>query len=77
MKNGLFWVLSLFFLFANFAHPAELQSSYPKSVIAKNTPINEASSLGELDIEYGINGYIRISSLARVRVTLKKSKERL
>ena len=75
MKNGLFWALSLFFLFANFAHPAELQSSYHKSVIAKATPFKETSSLGELDIEYGINGYIRISSLARVRVTLKKAKK--
>jgi len=75
MKNGLFWALSLFFLFANFAHPAELQSSYHKSVIAKATPFKETSSLGELDIEYGINGYIRISSLVRVRVTLKKAKK--
>ena len=75
MKNGIFWALSLFFLFANFAHPAELQSSYHKSVFAKATPFKEASSLGELDIEYGINGYIRISSLTRVRVTLKKAKK--
>ena len=34
-----------------------------------------ASSLGELDIEYGINGYMRIFSTIRVKVTIKKIKK--
>ena len=75
MKNGLFWALSLFFIIAGFARPAEFQSSYSKSVMERNISIKEISSLGDLDIEYGIKGYMRISSVTRVRVVIKNAKK--
>ncbi len=75
MKNGLFWALSIFFLIVGFARPAEFQSSYSKSVIERNIPVKEISSLGELDIEYGVKGYMRISYVTRVRVTIKNAKK--
>lgn len=75
MKNGLFWALSIFFLIVGFARPAEFQSSYSKSVIERNIPVKEISSLGELDIEYGIKGYMRISYVTRVRVAIKNAKK--
>lgn len=75
MKNGLFWALSIFFLIVGFARPAEFQSSYSKSVIERNIPVKEISSLGELDIEYGVKGYMRISYVTRVRVAIKNAKK--
>ena len=75
MKNGLFWALSIFFLIVGFARPAEFQSSYSKSVIERNIPVKEISSLGELDIEYGVKGYMHISYVTRVRVAIKNAKK--
>ena len=75
MKNVLFWVLSLFCLFVNFSKPAELKTSYHKATVNKNVSAKENSSLGEIDIEYGIRGYVRISSTARVKLTIKNAKK--
>ena len=33
------------------------------------------SSIGDIDIEYGVAGYIRVSSNVRVKVSIKKAKE--
>jgi len=44
-------------------------------VIERNIPVKEISSLGELDIEYGVKGYMRISYVTRVRVAIKNAKK--
>lgn len=75
MKNVLFGILSLIFIFLNFTNPARLQNTYSKYNIERKMAADVASSLGELDIEYGINGYMRIFSTIRVKVTIKKIKK--
>ncbi|MGP1403655.1 MAG: hypothetical protein ACTTKY_05825 [Catonella sp.] len=75
MKNVLFGILSLIFIFLNFTNPARLQNTYSKYNIERKMAADVASSLGELDIEYGIKGYMRIFSTIRVKVTIKKIKK--
>ena len=75
MKNVLFGILSLIFIFLNFTNPARLQNTYSKYNIERKMAADVSSSLGELDIEYGINGYMRIFSTIRVKVTIKKIKK--
>ena len=75
MKNGLFFILSLFLIFANSIDATRLQTSRAKSVTEKHEVKKEVSSFGELEIDYGINGYLRASSVTRVKVSLKNAKK--
>lgn len=75
MKNGWFWIFSLIFIFSNFNNSANLHNVHQKSSMEKVAVKKEISSLGEVEIEYGINGYMRISSTVRVKVEIKNAKK--
>lgn len=75
MKNGLFWILSLVFMLSGFMDSKGLQESYKKARTENAVSKLETSSLGELEIEYGIKGYLRINSAVRVKVSIKNAKK--
>ena len=75
MKNGLFFILSLFLIFANSIDATRLHTSRAKLTAERYEVKKEKSSLGELEIEYGINGYLRSSSVIRVKIVLKNAKK--
>ena len=75
MKKGLFWLLSAFFILAgliNLNNPAKAE----QLAVAKDVVLSEkVSTLGDIDIEYGIKGYMRLSSYIRVKVEIKNAKK--
>lgn len=75
MKNVWFVMLSVVFIFSNIITSTELQNTHQKAVIEKSMSKGENSSLGEIEVEYGIKGYMRISSTTRVKVVIKKAKK--
>ncbi|MGP1433826.1 MAG: hypothetical protein ACTTKP_06070 [Catonella sp.] len=75
MKNVLFFMLSLFLIFANSIDATRLRTSLAKSAVERYEVKKVVSSLGNLEIDYGINGYLRTSSVIRVKVVLKNAKK--
>ena len=75
MKNIWFVMLSIVFIFSNFITSTELQNTHKNATIEKSIFKGEDSSLGKIDIEYGIKGYMRISSTSRVKVVIKDAKK--
>lgn len=73
MKNILFTILSSIFIFSGFINASELKTTYQKTSVEKN--MSRASSLGEVEIEYGVKGYIRLASTIRVNVTINHIKK--
>ena len=72
MKNILFAIISTAVILSGSVNSAEFKPAYPKSVIEKSIP--KDSSLGDVDIEFGIKGYMRMASTIRVKVTIKNIK---
>ena len=52
MKNILFAIISTAVILSGSVNSAEFKPAYPKSVIEKSIP--KDSSLGDVDIEFGI-----------------------
>jgi len=44
--------------------------------VEKSVETRGVSLIGDIDIEYGVAGYIRVSSTVRVKVSIKKAKEK-
>lgn len=75
MKNIWFVMLSIVSIFSNFITSTELQNTHKKVGIEKSIVRGKGSSLGEIEIEYGIKGYMRIASTIRVKVVIKNAKK--
>ena len=75
MKNIYFVMLSIVFIFSNFITSKELQNTHKNVTIEKSISKGEGSSLGEIAIEYGIKGYMRIASTIRVKIVIKDAKK--
>ena len=75
MKKGLFYVLSVLFLSIILMTSAKAEGKVRGLSVEKSAETRGVSSIGDIDIEYGVAGYIRVSSTVRVKVSIKKAKE--
>jgi hypothetical protein len=75
VKKGLFYVLSVLFLSIILMTSAKAEGKVRGLSVEKGEGSKGISSIGDVDIEYGVAGYIRVSSNVRVKVSINKAKE--